>query len=325
MKRLPGLDALRGIAALMVVFEHTEHLSRSVGLFSKSYLAVDLFFMLSGFVMARSYESKMANGMSGQAFTVARLRRLWPTMAVGSVLGLIAFSDDYKPLLLFALGLVFVPRLVADHPIFPQNPPAWSILFELAANCIHTLVLRRIPVVGLGVVAVTSAATLIAFASSANVGWEGGQFWLGIPRVLFSYCVGIILWRALGDASRFTPLLGLVTLPAYVLLIKDAGPWADFFFVFALCPLIVISGLGHSRARILQFFGAISFPLYAVHYPILVATLHSGVPFPLAICAAVLGAWAVWRIPLLVIERSPSQTTSGSLEHQQKCPSEPAP
>ena len=92
MSRLSGLDALRGVAAIMVVLLHVNHLAGDAGWFTAGYLAVDLFFMLSGYVLARTFDRRLESDLSAMDFLVIRLRRLWPVMAVGALLGLVSFA-----------------------------------------------------------------------------------------------------------------------------------------------------------------------------------------------------------------------------------------
>lgn len=303
--RLDGLDALRGIAALLVAVMHIQHINGGGDAFARAYLAVDLFFALSGYVMARTYEPKFARGMGFRDFGEARLKRLWPTMAVGALLGLATYWSDMTPaasLMAFAMAALFIPFLNDSQPQFPTNPPAWSIVLELLANAIHILGLRFLGVRGLVVLAIGSAAFLIGSADRLNVGNVGT---IGLARVLFSYSAGIVIWRTCGERKLLPGWFGLLALPLAVLLLgllpADAGKW-DFAFVFLLCPAIVVSGLAPLRfgRRVLTFLGAISFPLYAIHFPLAMlfgsAGYGIGVSLPLAIICAWLVSLATSRI-----------------------------
>ena len=85
------LDALRGLAAGCVVFTHSEAvLGRQIA--PSAYLAVDLFFVLSGFVISYAYDEDIKAGRGFRWFSVARLIRLWPTYVAGMVLGYAPFS-----------------------------------------------------------------------------------------------------------------------------------------------------------------------------------------------------------------------------------------
>ena len=82
--RLSQLDGLRGLAALVIMLYHTALVFRTHGPFVRGYLLVDLFFLLSGFVLAVSTEKKLNAGVGALEFTGKRFVRLWPLVAVGA-------------------------------------------------------------------------------------------------------------------------------------------------------------------------------------------------------------------------------------------------
>lgn len=100
--RLAGLDALRGIAALVVVIGHV-FLARDGAEHGRPWIAVDVFFALSGYVTARTYEARLGRDLSAGGFLAARLRRLWPVMAVGALLGFVLLGHGRWPLLVLTL------------------------------------------------------------------------------------------------------------------------------------------------------------------------------------------------------------------------------
>ncbi len=86
--RLPGLEALRGVAAICILLLHTRAVFGGKPVFGKGYLAVEFFLMLSGFLMAYAQEARMGRDFAPLAFMTKRYWRLWPTMALGSAIGL---------------------------------------------------------------------------------------------------------------------------------------------------------------------------------------------------------------------------------------------
>ncbi len=141
MERLHGLDGLRGVAALCVLVYHTAPFK-----FHNAFLAVDFFFMLSGYVMARSYETAFATGLTPAGFLGIRLRRLFPTMFVASMIGLpflytLLPPGTFWPVAIANLLLIPYPQ---QNRAYPLNGPAWSILFELLGNALHSLLLWRL-------------------------------------------------------------------------------------------------------------------------------------------------------------------------------------
>ena len=85
--RLAGIDALRGIAALLVLGLHTNAVFGGLGQFSKGYLGVDFFLILSGYLMARITEPRVAGRLSPGQFMIARYKRFWGMVALGSLIG----------------------------------------------------------------------------------------------------------------------------------------------------------------------------------------------------------------------------------------------
>ncbi|MCB2086650.1 MAG: acyltransferase [Sphingomonadaceae bacterium] len=294
--RLEGLDAMRGIAALCVLGYHLHTVYGGFDKFEHAYLAVDFFFMLSGFVMARTYEIRFAEGLGVIAFLQQRFARLFLPMAVGATLGLAWFAStgQFEVPRYFAT-LLFIPDLTLRDP-FVLNRPAWSIFFELVANAMHVLVLWRCrtPVV-LGIAAM-AGATLLWLAFDGNniaLGNHSEDFLGGIARVSFAYCLGIVVYRF----GRILP--GGAWAACFVLataLISNPGELIGGFVVVGLIsPILVMAAarpLSGSAARLL---GAISFPLYAVHYPILEASKHYGMPPLFAASVAVMVAMLVAR------------------------------
>ena len=121
--------------------------------FSKGYLAVDFFFMLSGFVLAFGYQRRLDGGWSTKDFLATRLARLYPLYLLGLMLGfVVSVADPAMQMGVHGwesavLNLFMLPAWVSRHPgplhAFPYNIPAWSLLFEIVANVIHALFLRR--------------------------------------------------------------------------------------------------------------------------------------------------------------------------------------
>lgn len=273
MGRLTGLDALRGIAAFCVLLYHFRLPYPDFGV-PRGYLAVDFFFMLSGYVMARTYEHRMQFGK----FMVARIKRIFPVVFLGGLLGIptliIGATENWQVIAL--ANLLFIPALwLTTGPAFPLNIVLWSIFFELLANVLHGLVFHRIPSWALLAVAGISAifCAFYGFRGAAFI----EAFWVGLPRVLLSYCLGIVLWRWWQDKPPFgiPPIAALLALP-----VVSIAPWnIDLIFVLLGCPLIIAGGLQLKVGKWATWAGGLSFPLYAAHKPILEAMAILRYPF----------------------------------------------
>lgn len=281
-ERLPMLDALRGIAAVGVVMFHLPGTPLTM---RRMYLLVDLFFILSGFVMSLSAEPRLASGLRVSSFLQARLRRVWPLMALGVLLNTAVFltEDSFANVLpLTVLGLMMVPVLTADVLVYPINGPQWSLVWELAANAAHGLVLRRLSDRALLWLALAGGAGVIWADRRAGCGCAGGDAmnWaLGAPRVLWSYTIGMWMARQWRQGTHRAVLpwpvvlaavpLALMGLP-FVPLSTASG---DMAMTLAVLPLLFWAACAcrtpDRLPRVLTGLGAMSFPLYATHPAVL--------------------------------------------------------
>ena len=306
--RLAGLDGLRAVAAMCVVVMHVGAIwPNAPRIIGTAYLAVDFFFLLSGFVMARTYEGRMRDGrLSVRAFLAARYRRLWPTMAWGAALSLPFLWRDNPDLWTFAAtslpNLLLLPSF-ATPVLFALNTPAWSVFFELVANLAHVLVLQRL---GIRALAAMAGAFLLAAAACAihwgdlDLGSQVDTMAGGFARVGFAYTLGILLWRWHGNRAP-APVPAILAFLAMPVLFVGAstvpleGAVFDLAFISVGCPLILWGGLNlrigvGAIDRLCRVAGAMSFPLYAVHYPVLLGAEAAGLSLWLGPVAAVAGA-----------------------------------
>jgi peptidoglycan/LPS O-acetylase OafA/YrhL len=299
MRRLAGLDTLRGIAAICVLGYHFPAFC-GFGLLGKGYLAVDFFFCLSGYVMARTYGQRLLAGEGG-AFLRVRTWRLWPTMAVAGLLALPLFwlTQGSQAWWLALLNLMLIPTLVG-RPSFALNGVAWSVFFELFANAAHVAVakLDRATIFASAAILWFITAAYAQRAGSLDLGPWSATFIGGFPRVLSSYFLGIALYRTWGDRPpiHIPTIVTIAILPAAWLLLPQ-GALYDSAFVAIGCPLLIAGGLSLGGEPVGQTLGRLSFPLYAVHVPILQISVAMHLSWPVMICAVFAGAVAASRLP----------------------------
>ncbi len=149
------------------------------------YLAVDFFFMLSGFVIGYAYDDRW-NRMSLKDFFKRRLIRLHPMVVMGSVIGALFFYFQaaafpmiadvawWKVLLICLLACTILPRLSGmGHPGWgetsPLNGPAWSLLYEYIANILYALVIRRFSKLLLGFFVAAAAVLTLDLTLNLNL------------------------------------------------------------------------------------------------------------------------------------------------------------
>ena len=287
-----ALDGLRGFAAIVVVLLHIcEYFELPVRP-GHGYLAVDFFFMLSGFVVAHAYDDRLRSGMGVLAFMRVRLIRLYPLVALGVTIGTLALlaralmGHDISPGSVIAAGvtnalLLPSPWLVYLRPwAFMVNSPIWSLSYEIWVNGLFALCfplfVNRVLV---GVIFVGAVLLVLAglFFGNLNFGYDWYYFYTGSVRVLFPFFTGILLLRATRSVTLRTSLGNFVWLPLIVLLAAPAfsGPYYDLAAVLFAFPVIVTVGAHASPSprlrRLWTRMGELSFPLYALHFPFVVA------------------------------------------------------
>ena len=302
------LDGLRGVAALMVVLFHTFEANANGDRFKQiinhGYLAVDFFFLLSGFVVAYAYDDRWGK-MTQWDFYKRRLIRLQPMVIVGNIIGaalfyfqrssvfpLVSTTPVWKMLLVMLVGFTMIPVLPSMdirgwQETYPLDGPGWSLFYEYIANILYAVGLRRLSNKAMSVLVVLSAALLLQVAvlgghGDVIGGWalDQKELHVGFARVLYPFFAGILLMR-LGKRIHIREafLVCSVLLIAIFSIPRIGGPahlWMNGLYeavcIIVLFPLIVSMGSGDSvtgktSTKLCKFCGDISYPLYITHYP----------------------------------------------------------
>jgi peptidoglycan/LPS O-acetylase OafA/YrhL len=264
---------------------HCELLFRPGVIFCHGYLAVDMFFILSGFVICESYGARLSAGLTVRRFLLARVRRLAPVYWAGLVLGIAAAVTmaHYHPYFslahialwsLMAVGLV--PQLGAQEFAYPVNPVAWTLAWELLVNAAYALWLRRLPshvLVGI-ILALWLAATFNSYGNPRgwSFGMTGGDVGLAGLRALPGFLAGVVLHRAykagwMARLPAMTPLLPVTAWLVIAVVPQGVTPLFDLATVALACPLL-LALLVRGEAEAPRWFaplGGLSYPLYASH------------------------------------------------------------
>ena len=303
------LDGLRGVASILVVIFHvfeTYSPDRFHQIINHGYLAVDFFFLLSGFVVAYAYDDRW-DKMTQWDFYKRRLIRLQHMVIVGTLIGallfyfqagaafpLVAATPVWKLLLVMVLGFTMIPLLPSMdirgwQETHPLNGAAWSLLYEYIANIIYAVLIRRFSKTMLTIFVILSACLLVNFlvwGPQGDVigGWsiDKTQVNIGFTRLLYPFFAGVLLMR-MGKLIHIKGAFAVCSLLIIVLLSvpRIGGPthlWMngiyESFVIIVIFPLIVSIGAGGSLTnktsiKVCKFLGAISYPLYITHYPLM--------------------------------------------------------
>jgi peptidoglycan/LPS O-acetylase OafA/YrhL len=280
------LNALRGIAAMVVVLFHS---SEQIGRWAPNgYLAVDMFFVLSGFVIAHSYDSQLAAPGGWKVLVRARIIRFWPMVALGvfcSVMTLwatsILFPQNTMPfgdaLLALAAMFVLVPSPMGSEAfLFPLNIPLWTLALELYVSIAYAVFFRLLTMRALIITMAVSAACVVCFVlgqgdndNGATVGTALG----GLGRAVFGFVLGVLLFRLKLRWSAGPLLPALLLVICLCLPVPAEGRMAfDLVFVLLISPIVVVLGASAEpqgvQLNLARYLGNISFSLYVLHGPI---------------------------------------------------------
>lgn len=218
------LDGLRGVVALMVM---VFHIFEAIAFAEKSpeqdvfhgFLGVDFFFVLSGFVMGYAYDDRWKD-MRFSEFIRRRLIRLHPMVAIGTMIGLIAFLiqgrtnwngevNDITTVLISTLLALFILPILSkglevrgNTEMYPLNGPHWSLFYEYIGSLLYALVLRKMSTFTIKVLVITMAVLLLLSAiiwgnNTIAYGWSYTPYSIygGALRLLFAYPAGLLLAR----------------------------------------------------------------------------------------------------------------------------------
>jgi peptidoglycan/LPS O-acetylase OafA/YrhL len=293
-RKYTNLDAIRGLAAILIVLRHAPVMFTSPQ-FQQSYLAVDIFFGMSGFVVANAYESRLKSGsLTLSSFMKIRLIRLLPFYLLGTLVGLFEHffqepGSEHAGIrsVISAASLVLLPLLMLParaKPLYPVNNPAWSLLYEIVANCAYAKFVKKDNTRILITATVLSGAVVFLYAflhDSLDAGWNVSGWYIALARVVFSFSIGVFLYRRRTAHARHRESAALSALAllgtALMLCINVPASWSGI--VTAAEVLLGVPALVHMAtaaeppscvAPIFARLGQISYGLYITHVPILV-------------------------------------------------------
>ena len=313
------LDGLRGVAALLVVIYHifegfafaqttNGEGSGLITTLNHGHIAVDFFFMLSGFVISYAYDDRWQRMTLG-GFVKRRLIRLHPMIIMGAIIGAISFllggSQQWSGastsvgwiVVAMLLCMLMVPAtpgasydVRGNGEMFSLNGPQWSLFFEYLGNVLYALLIRRLSTKALATLCIVLGALhawIFTFNlsgyDSVGIGWtvDTINFWGGLVRMLFPFTLGMLLARGFHPRK----IKGAFWICSAMLLAVFSVPYIaspasislnslyEVACIGSVFPIIVWLGAcgstEGSTGKISGLLGDLSYPLYIVHYPLM--------------------------------------------------------
>lgn len=302
------LDGLRGTAAIAVLVLHAATAQTpELPVFGSAYLAVDLFFLLSGFVIGHAYDAKLSDGMGFRKFFRIRVIRLYPLYLLGLAVAIatpalmaVTTGDWWlaKPTAQALPWAVFIlPRPVSDPSHwFIINPPAWSLFYEMLGNILYALLITRLDkrtLLGIVVVAglVLTAISLHYGTINAHPNWPI-WFLTSFSRMAFSFTLGLLFyrwWREGVLPAPHMPAGWAILLFLVLIALPSTGPAAGALtaaVVLVGFPIVLLIGIANEpsgrAAPLMSELGRISYALYILHWPIMVALAEAAAALDLS-------------------------------------------
>lgn len=291
--RFNTLDGMRGIAAIAVMMNHYV---RSI--FQNSHLAVDLFFCLSGFVIAYSYLDHLQKSMTIKEFVLRRLIRLYPMYFIGISIGALALFGKYfsgqtslsmhQAINAISLNALYLPYIsksyvnvagdVSPSLIFPTDPPAWSLFFEMSVNLIFAVIAfraRKLHYLALALLGFIGLLAYYLVTHNVASGWGTTNILGGIPRTIFGFFCGVVLFINFKSYSSFLRAINPIYIIVFLLCFLFVA-WPPYIWLASaliLVPILIAIGTvsnatNLTTVKIFNYLGWISYPIYCLHMPI---------------------------------------------------------
>jgi len=301
----PILDGLRGVAAIIVVAYHLFEANAQNVMYqyiNHGYLAVDFFFLLSGFVISYAYDDRWSSMTTGNFFA-KRIERLQPMVILGMLIGALLFylGDSaffpeihniplWQVLAVMLIGFTLIPLPPQadirqwDGEMYPLNGAAWSLFYEYIANIAYALFLRRASTRILFILAIVTGSYLSYHAITHGDligGWSltSKEIHNGLVRLSFPFIAGMLMARTITIkkfSNRF--LLSSLLLSAILIFPRIGGEdfkWINGLYealaVTVLFPLVIYLGASAKVGKYGSFcktLGDLSYPLYITHIPL---------------------------------------------------------
>jgi len=301
------LDGLRGVGAFVVVMRHVPYLFGPVKV-PESFLAVDLFYLVSGFVVAHAYGERLKAGGFFKDFVKTRLIRLYPLYLFGLAVGIIPATYDvitdphgwwnlHKLVEAILLGLVMMPMVPGLQATGTAlDGPIWTLVPELIANFTYAAIVRYLKPLVLAAILIVCGAGVVYGEfrfGTLDIGYNPTDQWAALARVGYSFFAGVVVFKVVGDRRIDSEILSWLCMAVLTFILvfnpsEALTPWFEIGAVGVAFPLIIAAAVqiepGPVTGKAFAVIGLVSYGVYLLHQPmgniarIIFQHLHVQVP-----------------------------------------------
>jgi peptidoglycan/LPS O-acetylase OafA/YrhL len=307
-----ALDGLRGTAAFCVLMCHFWEMlvpDAAHNPMRHTFLAVDFFFALSGFVLGHAYDARLAapagapDALTLPGFFRRRLIRLHPMALAGLAIGVTAYLLDpfvgdsqrigVKISLATLAGSIALSLFLLPTPNVPNsfgethslNGPSWTLFQEYIANVLYGLFGRRLTLRLHAGLCIASAAVLAWTACHFNDlghGWGWADFWAAPVRLAYPFLTGLLVYRLRFRLRVPQPFVVLSLVLVAIFVAPPMGKYNGWFeagCVIVVFPLVLAAGASATKTQgaigaVCRFMGELSYPVYIIHYGFVYVFAH---------------------------------------------------
>jgi len=284
------LDGLRGVGAFVVVMRHVPYLFGPVRV-PESFLAVDLFYLVSGFVVAHAYGERLKAGGFFKEFVKTRLIRLYPLYLFGLAVGIIPAAYDvitdphgwwnlHKLVEAILLGLVMMPMVPGLQATGTAlDGPIWTLVPELIANFTYAAVVRYLKPLVLAAILIVCGAGVVYGEfrfGTLDIGYNPTDQWAALARVGYSFFAGVVVFKVVGDRRIDSEILSWLCMAVLTFILvfnpsEELTPWFEIGAVGVAFPLIIAAAAqiepGPVTGKAFAVIGLVSYGVYLLHQP----------------------------------------------------------
>lgn len=295
--RYESLDGLRGICALFVCILHARILSDFfyLELIRNSYLFVDFFFVLSGFVICSSFKNGQGVIYIIQ-FIIKRIGRIWPLHMLMIVLLIIIEVAKFLVLsnihidssssvfegrfsIESLLSNIFLIHALGIHDALTWNGPSWSISVEFVSYVIFAIIMTFLSNITKIISFIIFTLSLLILMGS-NLDNIDVTYDYGVFRCFCGFFIGVFIYKVRsasfklnGNIASFLEIIMVIAIGIFIIYSGDNTLSLVSPMVFGFAVWFYSYELGcislFLRTKPLQFLGKISFTIYMIHSVIL--------------------------------------------------------